>query len=84
MRGRVQQREKPREVFFQPMWMKHIPMTYEDFKDKEENWLGFSYALKSIGLDSNEVKKRLIEGKPPWKMRKNKESGVRRQIRITK
>ena len=83
MRGRVQQREKTREGFFQPMWMKHIPRTYEDFKDKEENWPGFIYALKHIGLESNEVKKRLLEGKSSWKMKKNKGKDVKGRIRIT-
>ena len=53
MRGRVQQRGKVREGFFKPLWMEHIPVTYKDFKDKEENWPGFINALKHIGLDSN-------------------------------
>ena len=56
-----------REGFFKPLWIEHIPVTYKDFKDKEENWPGFIYALKQIGLDSNEVKKRLMEGKSQWK-----------------
>ena len=67
MHGRVQQKEKVREGFFKPMWMRSIPMTLEDFKTKEDTWLGFHYALKNIGLEYNEVKKRLSEGKETWK-----------------
>ena len=52
---------------FKPTWMRNIPMTLEDFEDKEETWLGFHYALKNIGHEYNEVKKRLSEGKEPWK-----------------
>ena len=70
MRGRAQQRQQR----FKPMWMRHIPVSYEDFKDKEENWPGFDYALQNIGLDSD-VKRRLIEGKTPWK---NEEEQKRR------
>ena len=61
MRGRAQQREQR----FKQMCVRHIPTTDEDFKDKEKSWLGFKYALQNIGLDSNEVKKTLLEGKTP-------------------
>ena len=48
------------------MWMRHIPMTFEDFQAKERDSKGFKYALKNIGLDSDVVRKRLIKGKTPW------------------
>jgi hypothetical protein len=51
---------------FTPVWMRHIPMTIEDFRHKEVTWQGFQYALENIGLDYREVKKRLSEGKEPW------------------
>ena len=54
------------EKRFKPMWMRNIPMTLEDFKNKEETWLGFHYALENIGLTYNGVKKRPSEGKEPW------------------
>ena len=50
------------EQRFKPMWMRNIPMTYEDFKYKDETWLSFRYALKNTGLDYDKVKKRLREG----------------------
>jgi len=63
------------EKRFKPMWMRNIPMTLEDFKNKEETWLGFHYALENIGLTYNGVKKRLSEGKEPWTdLEKHKES----------
>ena len=46
--------------------MRHIPTSFEDFQQKEENWKGFKYALQNIGLDSDVVRKRVIEGKTPW------------------
>jgi hypothetical protein len=52
---------------FRPMWMRNIPMTLEDFKNKEKTWLGFHYALKNIGLDYDEVKQRLRDNKTPRK-----------------
>ena len=55
------------EARFKPAWMKNIPMTLEDFEEKEEKWLGFHYALNYIGLEYNEVKRRLSEKKTPWK-----------------
>ena len=51
---------------FTPMWMRNIPMTIEDFKNKEVTWQGFHYALENIGLDSREVKKTLSAGPEPW------------------
>jgi hypothetical protein len=51
---------------FTPVWMRHIPMTIEDFRHKEVTWQGFHLALKNIGLDPREVKKRLSEGKELW------------------
>ena len=33
------------EQRFKPTWMRNIPVTYEDFKDKDETWLGFRFAL---------------------------------------
>ena len=54
------------EKRFKPTWMRSIPMTLEDFKNKEETWLGFHYALENIGLDYKEVNKRFSEGKEPW------------------
>jgi hypothetical protein len=49
------------EQRFKPTWMRNIPMTLEDFEDKEEKWLGFHYALKNIGLEYNEVKKKIVK-----------------------
>ena len=51
---------------YKPMWMRHIPVTDKDYRDKERNWKGFKYALKNIGLDSDVVRRRLITGTTPW------------------
>jgi hypothetical protein len=37
--------------------MKHIVMTYEDFKDKEENWPGIIYALSTLDLTAMKWRK---------------------------
>ena len=52
---------------YTPMWWRHIPTTLEDFENKEKSWKGFKYALHVIGLDAEEVRRRLTHGKPPWK-----------------
>ena len=54
------------ERSFIPVWMRHIPMTIEDFRHKEVTWQGFHLALKNIGLDPKEVEQRLREGKETW------------------
>ena len=51
---------------YTPLWMNDIPETIQDFQRKEKTWIGFKYALKNIGLDVDEVRKRLFKGKTPW------------------
>ena len=51
---------------FTPIWFRHLPMCLRDFKNKEVMWNGFYLALENIGLDPEEVKQRLKEGKEPW------------------
>jgi hypothetical protein len=41
-------------------------MTIEEFRNKEVTWQGFYLALENIGLDPEEVKQRLKDGKEPW------------------
>ena len=43
-----------------------IPRTMKEFENMEKFWLGFPQALRRIGLEFEEVKKRLQEGKPPF------------------
>ena len=68
------------EKRFKPTWMRNIPMTLEDFKNKEDTWLGFHDALENIGLEYKEVKKRLSEGKEPWKDLEKRKELVKRHI----
>ena len=49
------------------MHFEDIPTTYEDFKYKSKRWPGFSYALRKVGLDKNEVERRILRGSAPWK-----------------
>ena len=54
-----------------------IPETLEDL-EKKRDWTGFKDALKVIGLDADEVKARLRQGKTPYDDLRNKDSNGRK------
>ena len=44
----------------------HPTSDINDFEKKEKTWEGFKYGLEQIGLNIDEVRKRMKKGKTPW------------------
>ena len=67
--ARMRQNEHVKEMSnrrFIPIWFNDLPKSLREFRHKEVMWQGFHLALENIGLDPEEVKQRLTEGKTPW------------------